>query len=133
MRITQTSAEKARGAKLLPCAHCGGVAKLGLPYQDGSTYAMKTCCTNCGVNVVVQVLHGELCENIVEKWNRRAAPQWTKEPPTEAGWYMVKRDLFPDEIVEVDQFAGEWVVRSFCAVEELSAFEDVLWCKIDLL
>lgn len=77
------------GLNLLPCPHCGKPATLWAVDMSEGVYVF---CDNCG-------MRGPLTEEMTEHaaitaWNAlpRRLP-WTKEKPTEPGWYWHDKNM----------------------------------------
>jgi len=74
--------------KLLPCPFCG---RVGEGYQCHESDMHFVECTNKKCPVQPHTDWFETESEAIAAWNRRVAekPKWTKETPTETGWYCV--------------------------------------------
>ena len=123
--------------ELKPCPFCGST-HIVVVDDDDERYPYVQCC-DCNTSTDVSPTK----EEAVEWWNHRAAPQWSQEPPTEEGWYWVKKIpknsgvIYPEDIVYVSDAGGKFYVLQLGVLRSVSfhhfchAFQEVLWCKID--
>ena len=70
--------------ELKPCELCSEAAELmHASDADFDWFYVRCCCC------FKQSATFDTAEEARAAWNRRVAPQWTKEPPTEQGYYWV--------------------------------------------
>jgi len=101
--------------------------------DDCSGYVYCVQCTNCEAS---SGLYGSK-EQACAAWNRRVAekPKWTKEPPSEVGWYLEMRngviDCVEYEDVRFKDHLG--VLEKFwrATPEQIQAL-NILWYKIPI-
>lgn len=71
--------------ELKSCPFCGGNPEI---IGINNCNPFRVYCEACGL------VYGEDKEfyayQVVEAWNRRSAPHWLSDPPTEPGWYWLK-------------------------------------------
>ena len=82
-------------SKLLPCPFCGGEGKVQLYSAKFDTYWVF--CKQCGMDSKM----AETKSDAIAVWNYRAAgeqPKWTKETPTEEGFYWVLQEGYKREL-----------------------------------
>ena len=119
--------------KLLPCEHCN--EKLQCIRKDDGYY-YRIVCSDCGIKTSLHMT----IEEAIAAWNRRVAekPKWTKEPPTEEGWYCLFNHWASSMMQSAWVFKREeklWVkinsqlysMRDFC-----KAYPNASWLKIDI-
>lgn len=100
--------------KLKPCPFCGGHGNLTCmnDADDARERTIAVMCEQCGASSVCLPWVFSSENEVANSWNRRVAPEWTTETPTEPGWYWA---IYPDErqrhhAVRIISGAGElWV------------------------
>jgi len=152
--------------KLLPCPFCGAteeqtanivtagkyavmllsVHEFGDEQAKQDTHPFYVQCVECGKSTSCY----QTSEEAIAAWNHRVAekPKWTKEPPTEPGWYWVAGEgCNPNDIscVWVFQRGGHlcvsdtmlvtsnWLLSWYC--ESYTAklgLGKLLWCKANI-
>jgi len=126
--------------KLLPCPHCPfcGSADIVARMHDptDSSFCHQFVCRRCNGSSGYFKTESEARA----AWNRRVAekPKWTKEPPTEDGWYMVSRFRDDTRVIPVkcggtkeeyiETFSDEvYTLKGFC-----ETYPEVQWCRINV-
>lgn len=95
-------------------------------------------CKQCGANGPIAICDDASDDENASKnqWNRRLAPQWSTEPPTESGWYVScwpgskspridKISIFGDEIR-----IGDFSLTEICYLDEVDE-KKIKWLKIE--
>ncbi len=73
-------------SELKPCPHCGGT-DLQIVETD-MTCCIRCCTKGCWLEGPTK----EWKASAIEAWNALPSPmRWTKEPPTEPGWYWLRQ------------------------------------------
>lgn len=95
-------------SELKPCPACGKPVELegGQSWHDQHSFLIK--CYACGCSRVADSDEDEA----IHRWNALPRPlRWTKEPPTEPGWYWfrnmhTKGEIYLPQIVHTVQIKG---------------------------
>ena len=83
-------------SELKPCPHCGGT-DLQIVETD-MTCCIRCCTKGCWLEGPTK----EWKPSAIAAWNALPCPlRWTKEPPTEPGWYWF-RNLSKPQIVHLN-------------------------------
>jgi len=136
--------------KLLPCPHCPfcGSADIVVRMYDptDSAFCQQVVCRRCNGSSGYFRTEAEA----IAAWNSRAdeKPKWTKEPPTEPGWYWVASEgCNPNDISCVWVFQREghlcvsdtmlvtsnWLLSWYCeSYTEKLGLGKLLWCKANI-
>ena len=122
--------------ELKPCPFCGSRNIRIVTHMSTRCFV---ACNECSAQT-------HMClekSSAIDVWNHRTAPQWSQEPPTEEGWYWVKKIprnsgvCYPEDIVYVSDAGGKFYVLQLGVLRSVSfhhfchAFQEVLWSKID--
>jgi len=93
--------------ELKPCPFCGGKAERRERFDGYDTFGYVMC----GACLVQTDADG--CKNPENDWNCRDVPQWTTEPPTEEGFYVVyfaNKDTNKHAVVHATLDRGEFII-----------------------
>ena len=135
---------EAKEQELLPCPFCGSTHIVVADAHQPKDAAMCFRCDDCSASIDIK--KPATMKQTIAAWNCRAetpAPLWSQEPPTEEGWYWVKRIpkdsgvFYPEDIVYVSDAGGKFYVLQLGVQRSVSfhhfchAFQEVLWSKID--
>ena len=125
--------------ELLPCAHCGSDnAKIRTGTCYDKIYKWQTYhqieCVNCNIQTCKYTTEAEA----IAAWNRRPAPAWTTEVPTEDGYYFycTENDF---GVIEIEKsgddfifYAGKRMIYGLKALGRYFDFEPFQWCRINV-
>ena len=105
--------------ELKPCPFCGST---NIVVEDDERYPCVQCC-DCNTSTDASPSK----EEAVKWWNHRAAPQWSTEPPTEEGLYIIywhKSATYTIHTLHKDRFGLSICDNNSRTRLSLSTFQD---------
>jgi hypothetical protein len=122
--------------KLKPCPFCGELPKYDFDKMfDGTPRCITIECINkkCYLFHYDRMIPHRTFEEAAEYWNRRnPASQWTKEPPTEDGYYLSINN-YGLQIVAITETQNILIVDDLYTIPEFQMQNpDCLWCDLKI-
>lgn len=126
--------------ELRSCPLCGKSAIITKPKCGGDRWWCRVQCISCNLSLgdVPGKRHGDKLDAMraaAERWNQRAN-KWTKDLPTEEGFYLYKHHWSKVGIAEVYCTDGKWyadTAHTIMALRDMSGeHDDTLWYRIEV-